>query len=67
MERLGYVEPEEADAFTKKLFKRVGMVPNLYCMMANSPMVFDGFIKLNACLEGARLDKKCREMIYLLT
>lgn len=67
MPRLNYVEPEEADAFTKKLFDQVGMVPNLYCMMANSSTVFDGFLKLTRCLEAARLDKKTREMIYLLT
>ena len=67
MTRLDYIEPEEADAFTRKLFQRIGMVPNLYCMMANSPNVFDGFIKLTACLDAAKLDKKTREMVYLLT
>jgi uncharacterized peroxidase-related enzyme len=67
MARLAYVEPEDADAFTRRLFKKVGMVPNLYCIMANSPNVFDGFLKLTACLEAARLDKKLREMVYLLT
>ncbi|MGQ9858501.1 MAG: carboxymuconolactone decarboxylase family protein [Thermodesulfobacteriota bacterium] len=67
MPRLNYVEPEEADAFTRKLFDQVGMVPNLYCMMANSSTVFDGFLKLTRCLEAARLDKKTREMVYLLT
>lgn len=67
MTRLYEVEPEEADAFTRKLYKRVGMVPNLYIQMANSSMVFDGFLKLNANLEGAKLDKKTREMVYLLT
>jgi uncharacterized peroxidase-related enzyme len=67
MPRLNYVEPEEADAFTRKLFDKVGMVPNLYCMMANSSTVLDGFLKLNACLEGARLEKRLREMVYLLT
>lgn len=67
MPRFNYVEPEEADAFTRKLFDQVGMVPNLYCMMANSSTVFDGFLKLTRCLEAARLDKKLREMVYLLT
>jgi|Deesub1362A_J573_1020465.scaffolds.fasta_scaffold00596_11 uncharacterized peroxidase-related enzyme len=67
MSRFDYIEPEEADAFTRKLFKKIGMVPNLYCMMANSPNVFDGFIKLTACLDAAKLDKKTREMVYLLT
>jgi uncharacterized peroxidase-related enzyme len=67
MTRLNEIEPEEADSFTRKLYKRVGMVPNLYIIMANSPMVFDGFLKLNSCLEGAKLDKKTREMVYLLT
>jgi uncharacterized peroxidase-related enzyme len=67
MSGLNYVEPEDADAFTRKLFKKIGMVPNLYCMMANSSTVFDGFIKLTACLDAAKLDKKLREMVYLLT
>ncbi len=67
MPRLEEVEPEDADAFTRKLYKRVGMVPNLYIQMANSAMVFDGFLKLNAALEGAKLDKKLREMVYLCT
>jgi uncharacterized peroxidase-related enzyme len=65
--RLNEIEPEDADAFTRKLYQRVGMVPNLYVVMANSPMVLDGFLKLTSCLEGSRLDKKTREMIYLLT
>lgn len=67
MSRLKDIEPEEADSFTRKLYKRVGMVPALYINMANSPMLFDGFLKLNASLEGATLDKKRREMVYLLT
>lgn len=67
MPRLNYIEPEEADAFTRKLFQKIGMVPNLYCMMANSSTVFDGFIKLTACLDASKLDKKLREMVYLLT
>jgi uncharacterized peroxidase-related enzyme len=67
MTRFNYIEPEEADAFTRKLFQRIGMVPNLYCMMANSPNVFDGFIKLTACLDAGKLEKKIREMVYLLT
>lgn len=67
MPRLNYVEPEEADAFTRQLFDQVGMVPNLYCMMANSSTVLDGFLKLIKYLEAARLDKKTREMVYLLT
>lgn len=67
MPRLDEIEPEDADSFTRKLYKRVGMVPNLYIIMANSSMVFDGFLKLNASLEGSKLDKKTREMIYLLT
>jgi uncharacterized peroxidase-related enzyme len=66
MTRLNYIEPEDADAFTRRLFKQIGMVPNLYCMMANSSTVFDGFIKLTACLDAAKLDKKLREMVYLL-
>lgn len=67
MTRMNYIEPEDADAFTRKLFKKIGMVPNLYCMMANSPNVFDAFIKMTACLDAAKLDKKTREMVYLLT
>jgi uncharacterized peroxidase-related enzyme len=67
MPRLTEIEPEDADAFTRKLYNRVGMVPNLYIQMANSAMVFDGFLKLNACLEGSKLEKKIREMVYLRT
>lgn len=66
-ERLKYIEPEEADAYTRKLFKRIGMVPNLYCMMANSGDVFDGFVTFMAHLENTSLDKKIREMVYLRT
>lgn len=67
MARLNYVEPEDADAFTRRLFERIGMVPSLYCVMANSSTLFDGFIKLTACLDAAKLDKRLREMVYLLT
>jgi uncharacterized peroxidase-related enzyme len=66
MARLNYVEPEDADAFTRRLFERVGMVPSLYCVMANSSTLFDGFLKLTACLDAAKLDKRLREMVYLL-
>jgi len=66
MARLNYVEPEDADSFTRRLFERVGMVPSLYCVMANSSTLFDGFLKLTACLDAAKLDKKLREMVYLL-
>ncbi|MFH1437092.1 MAG: carboxymuconolactone decarboxylase family protein [Pseudomonadota bacterium] len=67
MERLNFIDPEEAKPFIKKLFEKIGMVPNLYGMMANSAMSFDGFIKLTACLYATRLEKKYREMIYLAT
>ncbi len=67
MERLNFIDPEEAKPFIKKLFDKIGMVPNLYGMMANSAMSFDGFVKWNANLEATDLEKKYREMVYLRT
>ena len=67
MERLNFIDPEEAEPFIKKLYDTIGLVPNLYCMMANSAMAFEGFVKWNANLEATSLEKKYREMVYLRT
>ena len=67
MERLKYIEPEDANALTRKLFRQIGMVPNLYAQMANSTMVFECFVRMTGTLDAANLDKKLREMVYLRT
>ncbi len=63
--RLRFIEPEETNATTKDLFKKIGMVSNLFCVMANSEIVLDSFILANTKLDTGKLSKKYRRMIYL--
>ena len=43
----------------------LGMVPNLFRVLAHSPAALDGFLSFNGALGGGSLDSKLRERIAL--
>jgi uncharacterized peroxidase-related enzyme len=71
MPRLKQLEPQESDAWTRKLFGKVegslGLVPNMFKCMGNSDVALDGFLNFNAGLGGGKLGGKNSKMITLAT
>ena len=63
--RLRFVDPEDADDRLKSHFRKLGMVSNVFGVMANSETVLDLFITANERLDGGKLPSKIRRMIYL--
>jgi uncharacterized peroxidase-related enzyme len=63
--RLRFIEPEEVNESTKEIFKRMVLVPNLLCIMANSDAAIGLFGYHNANLDKYKLSAKYREMISL--
>jgi alkylhydroperoxidase family enzyme len=61
------VSPEEAPTDVKKLYdavqKAAGMVPNALKVMANSSVVFKGFMNFNAMLGAGKLPGVLREQV----
>ncbi len=47
--------------------KKLGRVPNMYKVMANSPAVLDAYVKLNTALSVGAIGSKMAEMIALAT
>jgi uncharacterized peroxidase-related enzyme len=71
MPRIKQLGQDEAQSWTKKLFKRVeeslGLVPNMFRCMGNSDVGLDGFLALNAGIGSGKLGPKNVKMIILLT
>lgn len=71
MPRLRQLDPEQADSWTRKLFKKVeeslGVVPNMFKCMGNSGMALDGFLGFNASLGAGKLGPKYMKMVILAT
>lgn len=66
MERLRYILPETAPDSIKEIYKKFGMVFNIFSMMGNSEIVIGHFTESNIQLkERGRLSKKIKAMIYL--
>ena len=63
--RIRFIEPEEANEYTKEIFKRIVFVPNLLCIMANSDVAIGLFAYHNANLDKYKLSTKYREIISL--
>ena len=63
------LEPEAAPGKAKTLLDAVkaslGMVPNLFRVMAHSPATLEGFLSFNSALGAGTLDAKLRERIAL--
>lgn len=71
MPRIKQLSMDEAQSWTKKLFRKVeegfGMVPNMFKCMGNSDVGLDGFLAFNAGINAGKLGKKNVKMIILLT
>lgn len=71
MPRIKQLGLDEAQSWTKKLYKRVeeslGVVPNMFKCMGNSDVGLDGFLALNAGVNSGKLGPKNVKMIILLT
>ncbi|HUT12301.1 MAG TPA: carboxymuconolactone decarboxylase family protein [Thermoguttaceae bacterium] len=69
MPRLRPIDYESSEGKTKELLDRVeskmGMLPNIFRTLANSPAVLEGFVCLRESLEGGVLPEKLREEIAL--
>lgn len=71
MSRLQVVDPSIATGKAKDLLDAVkaklGLVPNMTKVMANSPQVLEAYLGFSGALAGGRLDAKIREQIALAT
>jgi uncharacterized peroxidase-related enzyme len=69
MQRIPSVSPENAQGKQKELLdavqKKMGGVPNLVRVFANSPSVLEGYLALSSALGGGKLDPRQRERIAL--
>ena len=69
MSRICQIAPEDATGKTKELLDgvrtKMGMLPNLFLTMANSPEVLEGFVGLKDALDRGVLPAKLREEIGL--
>lgn len=69
MNRLYQVDPTQATGKTKELFDavqaRLGKVPNLMRVFANSPAAFEGYLNFSGALARGVLPLKLRESIAL--
>ncbi len=70
MARLAIIDPATTTGKSKELLDAVkaklGLVPNMTRVMANSPAVLGGYLGLSGALAGGTLDPKLREQIALL-
>lgn len=71
MPRIKQLGFDEAQSWTKRLFKKVeegfGTLPNMFKCMGNSDVALDGFLSFNNSIGAAKLGKKNVKMIILLT
>ncbi|MCP3925310.1 MAG: carboxymuconolactone decarboxylase family protein [Desulfobacterales bacterium] len=63
--RLRFIEPEEANESTKEILKKMVLVPNLLCIVANSDASIGLFGYHNNNLDKYKLSAKYREVISL--
>ncbi|MEO1169433.1 MAG: peroxidase-related enzyme [Pseudomonadota bacterium] len=71
MTRINQVTDDQASSKARALFdgirQKVGMVPNLYRVMANEPAVLQANLAMNDALAGGSFDPATREAIALTT
>ncbi len=69
MSRLNIVKPDQAAGQTKALYeaitKAVGMVPNIYQGVGNSPAALEGLLQIGAALDKGQLSKAEIEAVKL--
>ena len=65
------IEADEASEASRALFghvsKKLGRVPNMYKVMANSPAVLDAYLKFNSALAVGSIGHQLAEVIALAT
>jgi uncharacterized peroxidase-related enzyme len=70
MSRLTKINPHQATGKAKTLLDAVngklGLVPNMTRIMANSPAVLEGYLNFSGALAGGALSPKLREQIALV-
>ncbi len=57
--------PAAAQPFLEAVQKQLGVVPNLFRVVANSPAALEGYLGLNGALGKGQLDARTRERIAL--
>lgn len=71
MPRIKQLDPKEADAWTRRLFRKVeeslGVIPNMFKCMGNSDVALDGFLGFNASLGAGKLGAKSIKLVILAT
>ena len=71
MPRIKQLQLDEAQTWTKNLFRKVekslGVIPNMFKCMGNSDVVLDGFLALNAGVGSGKLGPKNVKLIILAT
>ena len=71
MARLPIINPEKSTGKVHDLLnvvkKKLGLVPNMTRVMANSPAVLEAYLGFSGALESGSLDAKSRERIALET
>lgn len=69
MARLPIVSPEESTGKAKELLaavkQKLGLVPNMTRVMANSPAVLQAYINFSGALDGSSLNAKIRQSLAL--
>jgi uncharacterized peroxidase-related enzyme len=69
LNRITQVEPTHAKGKTKHLFDQLqtelGVVPNLFRVLGNSPAALEGYLNFNGALAAGYFDVKVREQIAL--
>lgn len=69
MKKIKAISPEQASDAAKATLemvnKKLGRVPNMYQVMANSPAVLEAYVKFNGALSGGTLGSKMAELIAL--
>ena len=57
--------PEPSRPLLQAVKAQLGVVPNMFRLIANSPDTLEGYLGLNQALSKGRLDRKTRERIAL--
>jgi uncharacterized peroxidase-related enzyme len=69
LNRITQLDPRQAKGKTKKLFDQLhaelGVVPNLFRILGNSPAALEGYLNFNGALAAGNFDVKVREQIAL--
>jgi uncharacterized peroxidase-related enzyme len=69
MNRITQLDPAVATGKTKQLFDgvnaKLGVVPNLFRVLGNSPAALEGYLNFSGALAGGTLNPKVREQMAL--